>query len=285
MRVAPTASDTTLRPASPTCLGTSGSLEVRLAEGPDEVLAAQRLRYRVFYEEMSALPSAEMAETRRDVDRFDAICDHLLVVDRSRPRGQDVVGTYRLLRQQVAEANGGFYSAAEFDIAGLVASHPEHRFLELGRSCVHPDYRNNATIQLLWRGINGYIAANGIGFMFGCGSLAGTDPDALALPLAYLHHEFLAPPELRVRARADLYVPMDRVPRGDINPRAALRALPPLIKAYLRLGGYVGDGAVVDHQFGTTDVFILVPVSRIAERYYSHFGAEAESTPDSQGGA
>jgi putative hemolysin len=262
--------------STPTVLATSGRFVVRLAESGAEVAAAQSLRYHVFYEEMRALPTPEMAARRQDFDAFDDVCDHLLVIDQSRPAGESVVGTYRLIRQEVAEAKGGFYSASEYDISGLLARNPNARFLELGRSCVHPDYRTNATIQLLWRGITGYILAHNIDFMFGCGSLGGTDPDALALPLSYLHHEHLAPPELRVRAHPHLYVPMDRMPREAINPRVALRALPPLIKGYLRLGGYVGDGAVVDRQFNTTDVFILVPVSRITDRYHSHFVADGE---------
>lgn len=260
----------------PSTFATSGKLVVRLAESPAEIAAAQALRYRVFYEEMRALPSAEMLRRRQDFDSFDPVCDHLLVVDADRPTGEEVVGTYRLIRQEIARTHGGFYSSSEYDLSTLTDNNPGARFLELGRSCVDPAYRSNATIQLLWRGITGYVLAHRIDFMFGCGSLAGVDAEALALPLSYLHHEFLAPPELRVRAHANLYTEMNRMARTDINPRAALRALPPLIKGYLRLGGFVGDGAVVDRQFNTTDVFILVPVSRIADRYQARFEPEVE---------
>ena len=260
----------------PAVTASVGRLAVRLAESASEVAAAQALRYRVFYEEMKALPSAEMAARRQDFDSFDDACDHLLVVDRDRPSGEEVVGTYRLIREEVAKAKGGFYSSSEYDLSSLVGRQPNARFLELGRSCVDPEYRNNTTIQLLWRGITAYILAHGIDYMFGCGSLPGTDPDALALPLSYLHHEFLAPPHIRVRAQDHLFVNMDRMPREAINPRAALRTLPPLIKGYLRLGGYVGEGAVVDRQFNTTDVFILVPVDRIADRYQTRLEVKVD---------
>ena len=262
--------------SAPATLAASGTLEVRMAGEPDEIAAAQRLRYRVFYEEMSAVPSAAMRAARRDFDELDAYCDHLLVLDHARPAEEAVVGTYRLLRQEVAERAGGFYSAGEFDLSPLFAASGGTRFLELGRSCVHPDYRNNGTIQLLWRGITIYTARHRLGFMFGCASLPGTDPERLSVPLSFLHHDFRAPEEIRVRALPERYVEMNRLPVEAIDRRAALRSLPPLIKGYLRLGCYIGDGAVIDYQFGTTDVFILLPVGRIGERYLTRLDRTAE---------
>lgn len=262
-------------------LGRLGPLEVRLARTAREVRRAQRLRYKVFYEEMSAVPDAALRLARRDVDSFDAICDHILVLDhdagkvvlgRRKPK---VVGTYRLLRQDVAVRHGGFYTQGEFDVSGIIAARPDLKFLELGRSCVLKPYRNKRTVELLWHGVWTYILRNKIDVMFGCASLEGTDPDALALPLSFLHHNALAPEEWRARAVEPRYVSMDRVPKTEINPKAALQALPPLIKGYLRLGGFVGDGAVVDHQFGTTDVLIMLPVSVLSPRYVEHFGPTA----------
>lgn len=256
----------------PEVLSTAGELEVRLARGPQDVLAAQRLRYRVFYEEMAAEPTPQMAAARRDFDAFDEICDILLVVDPGRRDGDTVVGTYRLLRQDVAMLHGGFYSSSEYDLSPLLAQLSEaRRGLELGRSCVHPAYRTNATIQLLWRGIASYLAAHRIAFMFGCASLPGTDPVALAPQLSFIRRHFLAPAELRVRALPDRFVPMDRAPQDELGERRAMKTLPPLVKGYLRLGCYVGDGAVIDRQFGTTDIFIILPVERIRDRYFSHF--------------
>lgn len=258
-------------------LSTSAALEVRLAETEDEVEQAQRLRYRVFYEEMSATPSPEMRAQRRDFDRFDEVCDHLLVVDRAvhDDDGQPaVVGTYRLMRDEYAERAGGFYSAGEYDLTPMLRGLPAGtRHLELGRSCILKDYRTKpGTMQLLWRGVMAYVARFNIDLMFGCASLAGTDPDALAAPLSYLYHYHLLPPEIRVRARPELYVEMNRLPKDAIDPKEALRALPPLVKGYARAGALIGDGAVIDRQFGTTDVFIYLPVSNIDRRYRSRFG-------------
>ena len=262
------------RPAQ--SLGRLGSLEVRLAQTAAEVRQAQKLRYRVFYQEGSAIPNPGRLFARRDVDAYDAICDHLLVLDHAttdqRPSGRPaVVGTYRLLRQPLAEEYGGFYTAGEFGIGGLIARHTNLQFLELGRSCVLAPYRNKRTVELLWHGIHGYIMQNRCDVLFGCASLDGTEPKQLALPLSFLHHYARAPEAWRASARPERYVEMNRLSKETIDPKAALRVLPPLIKGYLRLGAYIGDGAVVDHEFGTTDVLIILPVSVIKQRYLEHF--------------
>lgn len=256
-------------------LGRLGRLELRLATSRADLRQAQRLRYRVFYEEMTAQPDLRTRLTRRDADAFDEICDHLLVLDHADDGAPQVVGTYRLLRQEVAALHGGFYSAGEYDIAPILAAHPDMRFLELGRSCVLAPYRNKRTVELLWQGIWAYVLRHRIDVMLGCASLPGADPDKLALPLSFLNHHASAPEEWRVRALAHLHVPMDRLPREAIDTKAALASLPPLIKGYLRLGAGFGDGAVVDRQFGTTDVLVVMPVSRINPRYIAHFGADA----------
>lgn len=253
---------------------TAGSQVIRLATSADELDAAQALRYRVFYDEMGAKPDADMAATRRDFDRFDRICDHLLVVDRDRAE-DPVVGTYRFIRREHARAAGSFYSASEFDI-GKLASFPG-TVLELGRSCVDAKYRNRATMQLLWRGISEYVNAFGIDLMFGCASLHGTNPEELAVQLSYLYHYHLAPEALRATALAHLKVNMDILPKEAIDPKRALASLPPLLKGYLRVGGFIGDGAVVDHQFNTTDVCIIVKTDLIAERYTRHYDIGTES--------
>lgn len=252
---------------------TQGSLQARLALSRDDVEAAQALRYRVFYEEMKATPSAETAALERDADSFDAACDHLLVIDPGRrdlPGG--VVGTYRLLRRSQARAHGRFYSADEYDISHF-EDYPDE-VLELGRSCVEQDYRNRPTMQLLWRAIAAYVFHHDIALMFGCASLPGTDPEALATQLSYLYYYHLAPPALRPRAIEERFVDMRILPRASIDPRASIASLPPLIKGYLRLGGFVGDGAVVDHQFNTTDVSIVVKTDLVTERYLRHYERE-----------
>lgn len=265
-------------PARP--LGRLGSLEVRLADTPAEIKRAQRLRYRVFYREGSAIADAKTLLGRRDADGFDKICDHLLVIDHAQ-LGEGlralppVVGTYRLLPQEVAKRHHGFYSAGEFDLDSLVDRQPGLRFLELGRSCVLAPYRNKRTVELLWHGIWSYVLQHRFDVMIGCASLEGTDPAQLALPLSFLHHFARAPEPWRARALPHRYTEMNLLPKETIDHRAALRALPPLIKGYLRIGAFVGDGAVVDHQFGTTDVLVILPVDRINGRYIEHFGAEA----------
>ncbi|HZB63267.1 MAG TPA: GNAT family N-acyltransferase, partial [Microvirga sp.] len=213
--------------------------------------------------------------TRQDVDDYDAVCDHLLVIDHEASSEPQVVGTYRLLRQEVAEGSLGFYTAGEYDIAPLIDTHPSLRFLELGRSCVLKPYRNKRTVELLWHGIWTYVLHHRIDVMIGCASLEGTDPKKLALPLSFLHHYAAAPAEWQARALPHRYTAMDLLPKEAVDPRAALHELPPLIKGYLRLGAAFGAGAVIDRQFGTTDVLVILPVSAINPRYIDHFGPAA----------
>ncbi len=252
-------------------LSADGRYEIRITRDPADIAAAQRLRYHVFYEEMAAEPSPEMRDSRRDFDRFDSICDHLLVIDRDRPAGDQIVGTYRMLLRPDAESQGGYYSSSEFDIADFVGGFGGRNASEIGRSCVHADYRNQRIVELLWRGLAHYYRVNNVERIFGCASFPGTDPEALALPLSYLYHFHLAPPELRVRALPDRHVPMDRIAKDDISPRSAIKQVPALIRAYLRLGGVCGDGAVIDHQFGTTDVFMVLAMENVPEKYHDYF--------------
>lgn len=255
-------------------LGRMGPLEVRLAQDPAEIALAQELRFRVFCEEMGACRQRAAEMDERDSDRFDAVCDHLLVLDME--AGGDVVGTYRLLRQDAALAAGGFYSSEEFEIESLVARHPTLRFLELGRSCVLPPYRSKRTIELLWQGIWAYVKRHDIGVMTGCASFPGVVPAAHAQALSFLAHNCRADAHWDVRAVGERYHPIDLMPSEAVEMRAALAAMPPLIKGYLRLGGRIGDGCVIDQDFGTTDVFIVLPVSAISERYINHYGPEAQ---------
>jgi putative hemolysin len=255
----------------------SGPLQVRLAESAADIDAALALRYRIFYEIMGAKPLPGMAEQRRDHDAYDAICDHLLVFDHSRGSGAEaVVGTYRLIRREAAARFGAFYSAAEYDIARLIAYPGE--ILELGRSCVDAGYRARPVMQLLWGGISAYVSHYDIALMFGCASLPGTDPDALAKPLTYLYYHHLAPPALRARALPERFVDMRRRDPTLIDPARSLAALPPLIKGYLRLGGFVGDGAVIDEQFNTTDVCIVVKTDLVTEKYSRHYERQTKET-------
>jgi putative hemolysin len=254
----------------------SGSLEVRLAQTLAEIEAAQRLRYEIFYREMSAEPSAAMREAERDFDDFDTVCDHLLVIDHTLPEDSAVVGTYRLIRREMAARRGSFYSSSEFDV-GRLMDYPGE-VLELGRACVAAPYRGRG-INLLFRGIANYVSRYSIELMFGCASLPGVDADALAVPLSYLYYYYLAPPALRATALPERYVDMRRVPSGEIDPAAAMFEMPPLLKAYLRLGGFIGDGAVVDPQFRTIDVCVIVKTDLITDKYARHYQPMAREAP------
>lgn len=248
----------------------AGTLGVRLAATEAELDAAQALRFRVFYEEMGARADTATAASRRDRDAFDAVADHLLVVDHALGEGPEaVVGTYRMIRAPAAARLGRFYSEAEYDIAPLLAL--PGKMLELGRSCVGLEHRTRGTLQLLWRGLADYVYLHDIELLFGCASLPGIDPEALAASLSFLHQHCLAPPALRPRALTERYVPMDRLPLGSYDPRAVAAALPPLIKGYLRIGAFVGDGAVIDAGFNTTDVCIVVKTELVTAKYSRHY--------------
>ncbi len=260
-----------------------GSLEVRLAESEAELEAAQRLRFDVFYDEMKAVPTGDMQAERRDYDPFDGVADHLLVIDHGDHHPEagagKVVGTYRLIRRSMAEKVGKFYTADEYVIDRLLTLPGE--IMELGRSCVAAEYRTRPTMQLLWRGIAAYVFTHDIALMFGCASLHGTDPEAIAAQLSYLYHYHLAPPAFRPVAVPSRYVDMRILPPDKFDSKRVAAELPPLIKGYLRLGGYIGDGAVVDHQFNTTDVCVVVKTDLIAEKYARHYNKRL--TGDAEG--
>jgi L-ornithine Nalpha-acyltransferase len=255
-------------------LGRLGSLEVRLARTKQEIKRAQNLRYDVFFKERAMTAGLSNRLFQRDADSFDAFCDHLLVIDHETKDAPKVVGTYRLLRQEQASKAGGFYSAHEYHIQPLLEAFPHLRFLELGRSCVLPAYRTKRTVELLWQGIWAYVRRYHIDVMFGCASFDGTDPEKHALPLSFLHHFVKTEKPWQVEALSDRLMTMDRIEKAHIDPKSALRSLPPLIKGYLRLGASFGKGAVVDKAFNTIDVLVILPVSRIDPRYIGYFGDE-----------
>lgn len=246
------------------------SMEIRLARTPEEVLASQRLRYEVFYEEMGATPIRQMAELRRDYDAYDRYCDHLLVFDRRRPEGAQVVGTYRLITRDVAKQMGQFYSASEYDISKILDYPGE--LLEFGRSCVMRSYRTFPVMQLLWRGIAAYIFTHQVEMMFGVASFPGQDVQALREPLSFLYHHHLAPIEQRAVCLPQHYVDMNLLPSDQVHTKSVMNKLPPLIKGYLRVGAWVGDGAYIDRQWNSVDVFILVKTDKITPKYMEHYG-------------
>lgn len=261
-------------------LATRGGLHVRLSRSPREVAIAQTLRFQVFYEERNAVADEISSKLSLDADRYDAFCEHLIVVrqtasvadGRFHVSDGEVVGTYRLLRQSVATENGGFYTQGEFDVAPLLAAKPDLNFLELGRSCVLKPYRTKPVVELLWQGIWNYVRSYRLDVMIGCASLEGANPLEHEATLNFLATQCAAPEEWNVRALPGRYIAMKSAAGTTFDSKSVLKALPPLIKGYLRLGCYIGEGAVVDSQFNTTDVLVILPVANINPRYFAHFG-------------
>jgi putative hemolysin len=251
---------------------------LRLAQDSRDLAAAQRLRYRVFVQELGADGPLVDHQAQLERDAFDAVFDHLLLIDTRRDAAalEDVVGVYRLLPGAKLTMGQQFYSEDEFDLTALRAS--GRKLLELGRSCVHPDYRGGSAMLHLWNALADYVLARGIEVMFGAASFHGTDVQALAQPLAYLHHKHLAPEVLRVRAIGPNALPMDLVSEGDLDRRAAMLGTPALIKAYLRLGGFVGDGAYIDHAFNTTDVCLVMDTGLMSARHRQFY--ERKKAPE-----
>jgi len=250
----------------------AGRFTVRLAEDEADVLAAQRLRYRVFVEEMGATADPEDAANRRERDSFDPYFDHLLLIDNETENPDvenGVVGVYRLMTGARARSGIGFYGQNEYDLEKLV--HYPRETLELGRSCVDLDHRGGAGMHLLWTGLGEYVSTHDVSIMFGVASFHGNDPAALGQALSYLHHNHLAPDDLRVRTIADAFVDMNILPLEEVDKIEAMRQIPALIKAYIRLGGFVGEGAYVDREFNTVDVCLLMDTSRMVQRYRTFY--------------
>lgn len=240
---------------------------LRLAADARDLRAAQRLRYRVFVEELGGTGPMIDVENRLERDEFDPYFDHLLLIDPRRDPAQleDVVGVYRLLPSDRLVQSGRFYSESEYDLAPLKAT--GRRLLELGRSCVHPDYRGSTAMFHLWNALADYVLERQIEVMFGVASFHGTDIAALAQPLSYLHHHHLAPPELRVSAWPEHRQSMDLIPLAQLDRRIAMAGTPALIKAYLRLGGFVGADAWIDHPFNTTDVCLVMDTANMSAKH------------------
>ena len=255
-------------------LGRLGNLETRLARSKDEIRAAQGLRYEVFYSEMGATPNETIKLIQRDTDEFDRYCDHLLVVDVS-TNPHRIVGTYRVMMQNQAILAGGYYTQKEYNLAPLFAANPSARFLELGRSCVLSDYRNKRTMELLWHGAWSYAVENKIDIMFGCASFPGVDPKDVVESLVWLSENAAMDSHENCESTAISGFSIRELQSDNVNLRAAMSGMPALLKGYLRLGAKIGSHAVIDHQFGTIDVLVVLKVADINPRYLTHFGADA----------
>ena len=247
-----------------------GDISVRLARNSREVEQAQHIRYNIFYEEFHAKPSIEVSKAKRDFDRYDHFADHLIVLDKTIvDKDKQIVGTYRMLREDKAKECGQFYTSDEFDISKLITNYSG--LLEMGRSCVLEPYRTKAVLQLLWQGIAEYVAHYNVNFLFGCASFHGTDPKDHAEGLSYLYHNYMAPEEFRPVALPNVYTDINLMPADQIDARNALKSLPPLIKGYLRIGGFIGDGAFIDYDFNTVDVCVVLSTNHLTDSYKNHY--------------
>ena len=245
--------------------------EVRLAESADDVAAAQRLRYKVFVEEMGAEVTESEHASRLETDNFDPYFEHLLLIDTFATGDplDKVCGVYRLMRGSAARAGIGFYGASEYDLSKL--ANMDRETLELGRSCIAKEHRGGFGMHMLWNALGDYVTKHNIGVLFGVASFHSADPAPIAEALSYLHHNHLAPPELRVKAKPEHYVDMNQIPVDQVDKRRALQLTPSLIRAYLRLGGFVGEGAYIDHDFNTVDVCLIMDTQKMTDKYRAFY--------------
>ena len=252
--------------------------DIRLATDDTDLKAAQRLRYRVFVEELGGDGPMVDHDARLERDEFDPVVDHLVLIDRRRDADalDHVVGVYRLLPGDRAAAFGRFYCDSEYDLTRLKAS--GRPLLELGRSCVLPDYRGGAGMFLMWNALSEYVLDRGIEILFGVASFHGLDAEALAQPLGWLHHHHLAPEALRPVARPEGFPRMDLIAGADLDRRQAMLGMPALIKAYLRLGGTVGEGAFLDRPFNTTDVLLMMDTAAMSAKHRDFYTARWQTT-------
>ncbi len=248
-------------------------LSVRFAESAQDLRGAERLRYKVFVQELGGDgPLVDHAEAL-ERDALDPFAEHLVLVDdrRDQERLEHVVGVYRMMTEEAAARAGRFYSEAEYDLGPLRNS--GRRLLELGRSCLQPEFRGGTAMFQIWQALAGIVVARKIEILFGVASLRGTDPWALAQPLSYLIHAHRAPTDLRVCAIGPTARSLELLPEEKVDRKTAMSAMPALIKAYLRLGGVVGDGAFVDHAFKTTDVCLVLDTTRMSARQLALYGS------------
>jgi L-ornithine Nalpha-acyltransferase len=249
---------------------TSDNLSLKIADSEAEIIAAQKLRYDVFYKELGAHPVRDMAQQERDYDEYDALCDHLLVIDEAMPDGQKIVGTYRIALMDRVNAKGSkLYTETEFDISKLKSKNG--KIMEISRSCVLPSHRGKSAINLLWKGIAAYVFGQKIDYLIGTPSFPGTDIKAFEEDLAYLNAYHAAPEDIRPRTLDPYYLPLPVVPKENINVKRAFMNLPPLIKGYLRVGTLIGDGLYIDEQFNCTDISVVTEIATVDDRYFNHY--------------
>jgi putative hemolysin len=241
---------------------------IKIAEKNSELKKAQALRYSVFYKEKKAIPTISKKILRLDYDKIDKFADHLIVIDKNR-RGikNKIVGTYRLLRGDITAHCGGFYTSSEFDLSKILKFYKNNQILELGRSCVHKDYRNGKIMNLLWKAIAEYVKLYDIKILLGCASFHGTDVMKYTNELSYLRKNFSLPDELSVKSLDPKIYPTYIKINSNTDDIRTFVKLPPLIKGYLRIGGKVSHDFFIDYKFNTIDLCVIVTTDNIDEKY------------------
>ena len=252
---------------------TQGPFFLHITRNPEEIIKAQKLRYRIFFEEMAGENSL-ISPDRLDADEYDPLCDHMIVYDRSEGEPK-AIGTYRFLRAEFVPRVGRFYTETEFNLSKLLSNY-RGRIVEVGRSCIDSYYRKGVVIKLLWRGIAMYLNQYNLELMFGCASFPGAHVARHAASLSYLHHFHRIDPALSPIPLDAVRAEFTLLPKESINEKRAFASLPPLIKGYLRLGAKVGEGAVIDHNVNTTDVCIILNKADIAQRYFDFLSPETD---------
>lgn len=236
--------------------------QVKLAKTPQEVEAAQRLRFEVFNIEMKRGLRSSYA-SGLDTDEYDALCDHILIVDTAKDM---TIGTYRLLLRSRLGDKGSFYSENEFDLSNIRKLDGE--ILEMGRSCVHKDYRRNAIVQLLWSGIVQYMTDHSVQYIIGCPSIYTMEPREISEIYTLLEKAYFAPERFRVSPKEKSF--LTRFGDGaaiDGREKEIYLRLPSLVRSYLKIGAVVCGAPAVDSEFGTVDFFMLLDVAKMSGAY------------------
>ena len=247
--------------------------EVRIAGNSKEIKESQKLRYKVFIEEMGGHPQSEASELQLERDKFDEHCQHLLLLDRNKKVGKSdskVVGVIRLMLGSEAELGKGFCSAQEYDLEVLIKS--GNKCLELGRTCVDPAYRNGLALHYLWKGLGSYAKATDVDLLFGLASFPGNSVNQISMALSLMHDKYLAPKRIRPKAITECAIDMAIIPRNKIDRMRAVGQMPSLLKSYLRLGAMVGEGAFIDRVLNTIDICIIIDLHQMTEKYREYYG-------------
>ncbi|MDC0093551.1 GNAT family N-acetyltransferase [Alphaproteobacteria bacterium] len=249
-----------------------GNYVIKLAETKSELKKAQALRYSIFYKEKKAKPSILKQMLGLDFDKVDKFADHLILVDKgsNAPKNR-IVGTYRLIRGDVSVDFGGFYTSSEFNLSNILNGYKHSQILELGRSCVHKDYRNGTAMNLLWKAIAEYVKLFDIKIILGCASFSGTNIMKFSNELSYLQENFSLPDDLSVESLDNNVYPDYKKTKNNIDNFRTFAKLPPLIKGYLRVGGKVSDSVYVDYNFNTIDLCVIIETDNIDKKYKKKF--------------